>query len=267
MTSFSGHTVLITGAANGIGRLLAQLAAAKGAFVVAWDIDEGGLKALEAQMAGRVAAYQVDMSEKTAVQNTAARVIAEHGHVDILINNAGIVHGKPILENSDDAIERTFDVNILAHFWTVRAFLPGMIERGHGHIVTIASAGGLAAAPRMADYTASKFAAVGFDEALRVEFKRLGIPVQTTAVCPYYIDTGMFSGVKTRFPWLLPILDPDDVARRTIRAIEKDHARLIMPPFVYGLFPLRLLPVNLFDQITKFFGISSSMDKFLGRNQ
>lgn len=265
MTSFNGRTTLITGAAGGLGRLLALDAAAKGAYIIAWDINRTGLDALAAELPGQVATYVVDMSQKTAVQEAAARVLAEQGHVEILINNAGVVQGRSILDCDDDAIERTFAINILAHFWTVRAFLPGMLEHALGHIVTIASAGGLAPAPNMADYASSKFAAVGFDEALRVEFKKQGLPIQTTAVLPYYINTGMFNGVKTRFPLLLPILDPEDVARKTIRAIEKDRARLILPPFVYGVFPLRLLPPVIYDELTRFFGISSSMDEFVGR--
>ena len=186
--------------------------------------------------------------------------------MDILINNAGIVSGKPLLELSDDAIRRTFDINTLALFRTTRCFLPGMIRKGSGHIVTIASAGGLIGVPRMTDYSASKFAAVGFDESLRVELKRMGYrDIRTTVVCPYFINTGMFRGVKTRFPFLLPIMEPDDVASQIVGAIEKNKARLIMPPFVLSLFPTRLLPPALFDHVVTFFGINHTMDEFKGR--
>src|SRR5690606_13138098 len=114
-------------------------------------------------------------------------------------------------------------------YWTTRAFLPGMVDRNEGHIVTIASAGGLIGVPRMTDYSASKFAAVGFDDSLRVELKRLGYHgIRTTVVCPFYINTGMFKGVKTRFPWLLPILEPDEAANKIVSAIEKNKQRLIM---------------------------------------
>ncbi len=270
MTTLAGKNVLITGSAGGIGRLMAHQIAARGGNLILWDIDRPGLEALSEQLerwGHRAATYhQCDLSDPDDIAANARRVLADHGGVDVLINNAGIVSGKPLLELSDEGIRRTFDINTLALFRTTRCFLPGMIARGHGHIVTIASAGGLIGVPRMTDYSASKFAAVGFDESLRAELKRLGHRrIHTTVVCPYYINTGMFRGVKTRFPFLLPIMEPDDVARRIVGAIEKDHARLILPPFVLALYPTRLLPTGLFDWVVSFFGINNTMDDFKGR--
>jgi all-trans-retinol dehydrogenase (NAD+) len=270
MTTFWDRNVLITGAASGIGRLLAWKIAGRGARVILWDIDEDGLQETTAglkELDHPATVQRVDLSDRAAIGDAAERVLADHGHVDVLINNAGIVTGKPLLDISDEEIERTFDVNTLAHFWTVRAFLPSMIEKGSGHIVTIASAGGLVAAPRLADYSASKFAAVGFDEALRLELAQQKADIKTTLVCPYYSSTGMFDGVQTRFPWLLPILDPEYVANRTVKAIEKNRRRLIMPRFTYTSFPLRILPVAWFDALIGFFGVSHSMDDFTGRNE
>ncbi len=264
MSKISGQRVLITGAGSGIGRLLAERVLDRDGFVIAWDINQQTLDSLAAASPDRVATYNVDLSLETATKEAAARVLDDHGGVDILVNNAGIVQGKPILDCDDEAIVRTFAINILAHFWTVRAFLPGMIERGRGHIVTVASAAAIAGSPKLSDYSASKFAAFGFDESIRIEFKRNNVPIKTTIVCPYYINTGMFAGVKTRFSWLLPILEPEDVADKMIRAIEKDRRRLIMPPFIYTTFPIRLLPINLFDALVEFFGITRSMDDFVG---
>ena len=267
MSKISGQNVLITGAGHGIGRLLAERVIDRGGHVIAWDIDQEAVHSLASEYAGQVDAYQVDLSQKVVTQATAEQVLLDHGGVDILVNNAGVVQGKSILDCSDAGIERTFAINILAHFWTVRAFLPGMIERGHGHIVTVSSGGGIIGAPMLSDYSASKFAAFGFDESLRLEFKRNYLPIKTTIVCPYYINTGMFEGVKTRFSWLLPILEPGDVADKMIKAIEKDRQRLIMPPFAYSTFPMRLLPVDIFDFVTDFFGITRSMDEFVGHGQ
>jgi all-trans-retinol dehydrogenase (NAD+) len=264
MSRIEGQRVLITGAGNGIGRILAGMIIKRGGRVIAWDIDQAALDSLVAAYPGRVSTYQIDLSQKEATQTLAQQVILDHGGVDILVNNAGIVQGRSILDCDDEQIERTFAVNILAHFWTVRAFLPGMIERGHGHIVTVSSAAAISPAPMLTDYAASKWAAFGFDESLRLEFKRFNLPIKTTVVCPFYIDTGMFKGVKTRFNFLLPILDPHHVAARMFRAIEKDHARLIMPPIVYSMYPLRLLPPVIFDKVTAFFGVSKSMDEFVG---
>lgn len=267
MSKIKGQNVLITGAGRGIGRLLAARVIERDGFVIAWDIDQEALASLAGEHPDQVATYQVDLTSKEVTQRAAYQVLMDHQGVDILVNNAGIVHGKSILDCDDEEIERTFDVNIFAHFWTVRAFLPGMIERGHGHIVTVSSAAAISPAPKLSDYAASKWAAFGFDESLRLEFKRYKIPVRTTVVCPFYINTGMFEGVKTRFNFLLPILDPEDVADKMIKAIEKNKQRVIMPPFAYITYPGRLLPVDLFDRMTAFFGITTSMDDFVGRRK
>jgi len=267
MTDFRDNNVLITGAGSGIGRLLADRVGAAGGRAILWDVDEPALAEVGREIESRghkVSTYRCDVSDAAAVEATARRVLDDWGRVDILINNAGVVTGKPILVAKDEEIRRTFEVNALAHFWTVRAFLPGMLERGSGHIVTVASAGGLVAAPRLCDYSASKFAAVGFDEALRLELAGAGHHIRTTVVCPYYVSTGMFEGVKTRFAWLLPILEPEYVADRIVRAIRKNRRRLLMPRFVYTALALRILPVRWFDALIGFFGVSRSMDEFTG---
>jgi len=269
MTGFRGAHVLITGAACGLGRLLALEAVRRGGRVTLLDRDASGLDRVCEEiraLAGEAAAFVVDIADKVALQATCRDVLATRGGVDILINNAGIVTGKLLLECSDDDIERTFQVNALAGFWTVRAFLPGMLAVGRGHIVTVASAAGLAGTSRLVDYCASKFAAVGFDEALRLELKRLGSPIQTTLVCPYFIDTGMFEGARTRFAWLLPILDADRVVQRILGAVEGNRARLVMPRFVLSVLLARLLPPTVFDALLGFFGVNRSMDAFVGRH-
>jgi all-trans-retinol dehydrogenase (NAD+) len=268
MTDLRGKNVLVTGAASGIGRLLAREVAAEGANLVLWDIAHPELKAVTEELrmgGGNVFPHCCDVSDRESVSEAAAQVLEECGPVDVLINNAGIVSGQPVMEATDEGIQRTFAVNVLAHFWTTRAFLPAMAERNRGHIVTIASAGGLVAAPRLTDYSASKFAAVGFDEALRLELARDGLDIRTTVVCPFYVDTGMFEGVKTRFSWLLPILEPEYVAAKIVKAIKKDRRRLVMPRFVYVAPAMRLLPTSWFDALVGFFGVSRSMDEFAGR--
>lgn len=268
MTHLPGKTVLITGAASGIGRLLAREVAKRGATLVLWDIAHPELKAVteDLRMHGaNVFPYYPDLSDRAAIYATAQKVVEDCGPVDVIINNAGIVTGKRILEASDEEILRTFDVNALAPFWTIRAFLPAMLERNSGHIVTVASAGGLVAAPRLTDYSASKFSAVGLDEALRLELRRDGHDIMTTVVCPFYVRTGLFEGVESRFPWLLPILAPEYVAERIVKAIEHDRRRLVMPRLVYAAPALRLLPTRWFDALVGFLGVSGSMDGFRGR--
>ena len=267
---FSGKNVLVTGAASGIGRLMAQYFAADGANLILWGRDADGLEWLRADLAsaGRKVWIQiVDLTDREAIRTAAQRCLDDCGPIDVLVNNAGIVSGKALLELGDDEIERTFAVNTLALFWTTRAFLPSMLKRNAGHIVTIASAAGIVGTARLTDYCASKFAAIGFDESLRLELARAKSAVRTTVVCPYYMSTGMFEGVKTRFSWLLPILPPEYAARRIVDAVRRGSSRVIMPRFVYSSFIVRALPVRVFDAIMAFVGISRSMDEFTGRTK
>lgn len=115
--------------------------------------------------------YAVDVSDREAVYRTAAKVREEIGPVDILINNAGIVCCKPLLELSDKMIETTYAVNILAHYWTIKAFLPDMIRQKKGHITTIASVTGMVGTYGCTDYGATKFACIGLHESLDCELK------------------------------------------------------------------------------------------------
>ena len=260
----TGARVLITGAGSGIGRRMAIGAAERGADVIIWDVDAlaGDRVAAEVRQAGgRALAAAVDVTDATSV---AAEALAA-GPVDVLINNAGVVTGKRLLDASEAQIRRTFEVNALALYWTTRAFLPGMLDRGRGKIVTIASAAGLIGVAKQTDYAASKWAAFGFTESLRAELRTDGHPVSTLIVAPYFIDTGMFAGVRTRFPLILPILAERDVARRVLDAIESGRQQLIMPPFAALTPAMRVLPIAAMDAIADALGINSTMDEFTGR--
>jgi len=268
MTHLSGKTVLVTGAGSGIGRLMAVDVARRGATVVAWDIHPEPLEGLVREISdlgGRAYAFTCDVGDRAAVQETAERVRREVGPVDVLVNNAGVVSGRPLLELTEDDIERTFRVNVLAHFWTIRAFLPAMVEQGSGHIVTIASAAGLLGTPRMTDYAASKHASVGLGESLRLELSRIAPGVRTTLVCPSYIDTGMFEGADIRAHRLVPMLRAEDVAAAVVRAVEQDREQLLMPRIVNAVSPLRVLPTRAYDAALRILGITGSMDRFVGR--
>ncbi|HEY5642079.1 MAG TPA: SDR family oxidoreductase [Woeseiaceae bacterium] len=267
MTEIRGKVALVTGGANGIGRLLADAFAADGARLILWDIDEQALLRAKDELSARghsVDTQVVDLTSPEQIAAAAREALSVHGKVDILINNAGIVSGKPLLELSAAEIERTFQVNAIALFHTVRAFLPAMLEDDSGHIVTIASAAGLAGTAKLTDYCSSKFAAVGFDESLRFELKQQGSKVVTTVVCPFYVATDMFAGVNTRFAWLLPIIAPEDLVRRIVRAVHRNRRRLLMPWFAYTVWPSRLLPVAWFDALMGFLGVSRSMETFKG---
>jgi all-trans-retinol dehydrogenase (NAD+) len=270
MRSVKDKCVLVTGAASGIGRLMALDFAGRGARVAVWDLNAGALGELESQARGKglsVRGMVCDISDRRMVYRQAEALAAEMGPVDILINNAGVVSGSTLLETPDEKVLKTIEVNVLAPFWTCKAFLPSMLERNTGHIVNIASAAGIIGVTGLADYSASKFAVFGFDESIRMELRRRKSAVRTTVVCPFFIDTGMFRGVRTRFPLLLPILKSEYAARRIVAAVLKNKKRLIMPAFVYSVFLLRLLPVPFLDRAVDFFGINHSMDHFTGRSR
>jgi len=120
---------------------------------------------------------------------------------------------------------------------------------------------------QVTDYCASKFAAFGFNEALRLELSSVANNVDALCVCPYYINTGMFNGVKTRFPLLLPILEQEYVTSQILRSIKRRHAFLIMPFSVNFIFLARLFPTPIYDFIGNLLGVNQSMDTWIGRQE
>lgn len=268
-----GAVVLITGAGSGIGRLMAVEAARRGArAVIIWDLnaEAGAETAGMAEAAAtaprfRSGAFTVDVTDAEVVHEAARQTLSEYGRVDILINNAGIVTGKPVLETTDRDVQRSFEVNTIAHYRTVREFLPGMIARDRGSVVTIASAAGLVGVPRLSDYNGSKFGAVGFAQSLREELRHMGSHVHTLLYCPYYISTGMFAGVKTKFSLVLPILTPEKVATQVLDAIDKGTQFKVHPPIVRLVQILQAFPVPFMDAMVEFFGVADTMNEFTGR--
>lgn len=118
-------------------------------------------------------------------------------------------------------------VNVECHFWLIKEFIGPMIKKNKGHIVSIASVAGMCGAPNLVDYCASKFAAVGLMEALRLEFKRDNVDIKTTIICPFFINTGMFDGVPGSA--LFPLLDQDHVVWRTVNAVRQEEKHVVLP--------------------------------------
>lgn len=263
----TGEIVLITGAGSGIGRSMALKFARKGAILVLWDINPDGNKetaSLIEKENGKAYAYSVDITNRNAVNEAAANVKNEVGVVNIVINNAGIVVGKRLLDIPDNMIEKVFNVNVLSHFWITKAFLPDMIERDHGHFVTIASLAGLGGIPKLTDYCASKFAAVGLMEALFLELRSEGLQnIHTTTVCPYFINTGMFDGAGSK---LFKTLEPEYVADQVIAAVLCNQQMLLLPRPFYLLITLKtMMPTNALLALHDACGSYHSMKTFIGR--
>ncbi len=264
--ALKGARALITGGASGLGRQLAMQAAAKGTHIIIWDMNLAAAKKVVDEITragGSAEAHQVDITNREAVNKLALKV----GAVDVLFNNAGVVSGDWFLDLDPASIERTYNVNVLSLYWMTQAFLPAMVQANRGCVVTISSASGMLGVAKLTDYAASKFAAFGFMESLRSELRMKRSSVNTLTVCPHYIGTGMFDGVQTRFPWLLPILEEQKVAARILASIEKGKAQLVMPWFVNVIPVTRILPVRAFDVVTDFFGVNRTMDHFRGRQK
>lgn len=269
MTKIKNSTVLITGGANGIGKLMAEKCCKlKAAKVIIWDINETNLlkTAAEFQKNGHeIIPYIVDVSSQRDINTTAKKVLKEFGPIDIVINNAGIVVGKPFVEHSDRDISKTLDINVAGVMRVARAFLPAMIEQKKGHVVNIASAAGFIPNPNMSVYAASKWAVIGWSESLRLELEKMNGKLRVTTVTPSYINTGMFDGVKA--PFLTPVLEPEYVADKVIKAIKKNQIFLQEPFMVKAVPAMRgVLPTKVFDFVAgNIFGVYKTMDKFTGR--
>ena len=265
--------VMITGGASGIGRIMGEIALKKGASaLVIWDINQANIDATIGKLKafGKVSGYRVDVSDYNTVAECYAQVKHEVGDVDILINCAGIITSNKTFDQcSAEEMDRTIKVNTLAPMYVARQVLPDMIARNRGHICNIASAGGMLPNPKMSIYSASKWAAVGWSDSVRIELKEMKSQVRVTTICPYFITTGMFDGVKSK---VFPLLKPQEVAERIVRAIEGNKKMLMLMKWIpqphHFIRLLQVLPMNVFDWLmSDVLGIYHAMDNFTGRKK
>jgi all-trans-retinol dehydrogenase (NAD+) len=266
--SFTNKTIVITGAASGIGKIMLRKSLerkAKEVFVL--DYNEQGIQNVIQEFSSfqiPIHSVVVDLSNADQIQKAIEKVNSITNTVDVLINNAGIVVGSEFIYNSTSDIERTMMINSTAPMYLALGFLPKMVMRNEGVICNIASLAALTSTPKLSVYSASKWAILGWSEGLRIEMKQAKKNVLINAVTPFYINTGMFDGVKSK---LLPILDPEKTADKIIRNIEKGKKRtsLPLPTWVVRLSQA-LLPLSLYDFVMDdIFGIYDTMADFKGR--
>lgn len=201
----TGSTIVVTGAGRGIGAALARRFHAEGArTVVVADVDGGAAQAVADEIGG--IAVAADLGTPAGNEQMIATA-QQHGDIDLLCCNAGIARNGGVLDTSDEDWRRSWDVNLMAHVWAVRAALPAMLERGEGHVLTTASAAGLLSNIGAASYAVTKHAAVGFAEWLSITHGADGIGV--SCLCPQGVRTDML------FP---PDADEDDPALASVRA-------------------------------------------------
>jgi short-subunit dehydrogenase len=265
---FKDNSVLITGGASGIGKIMARLLLEYGAKVIIWDIDESKTTAVISELSalGVIVGYTVDISSKKQIKDTAIKVKQTFGGIDILINNAGIIIGDYFHQHNTSNILKTMDVNAIAPMVITSEFLQEMLAKNSGHICNIASSGGLISNPKMAVYAASKWALIGWSDSLRLEMKQLKKNIIVTTILPYYISTGMFEGVRSK----IPILNPETTALKIIKAIEKNKKMVTIPGYIYRFtrFAQAILPFNMFDWFAgSVLGIYSTMEHFTGRKK
>ena len=268
MNYIQGKTVLITGGASGIGKIMARLMLQRKATVLIWDINQNGIDATikEFSSHGNIYGFKVDISDIKQIQDTAKIVKSKIGVVDILINNAGIVVGKYFKDHSVNDIVKTMNINSNAPMHITMEFLNDMIVQNSGHICNIASLGGVISNPKMSVYAASKWAVIGWSDSLRLELTQMKKAVKVTTIMPYFINTGMFDGVKSK----IPILEPEATALTIVKAIERRKKILSIPGYLYRVTRLgqAIMSINFFDWFAgNILGIYNTMEHFTGRKK
>jgi NAD(P)-dependent dehydrogenase (short-subunit alcohol dehydrogenase family) len=220
--------VVVTGAASGIGRALAQRFAAEGAkLVVCSDRNGDGVRAVAKEVGG--IAFETDVSKEADILHMIEAVEAEQGPIDLFCSNAGIGIGGGA-EAPDEAWQRIWDINVMAHVWAARHMVPRMAARGEGYLVNTASAAGLLSQIGSAPYAVTKHAAVGLAEWLAITHGDKGIRVSVLA--PQAVRTAMTAGNPDGVASVDGMIEPEAVAEACIRAIEAEDFLILPHPEV-----------------------------------
>jgi short-subunit dehydrogenase len=230
-----GRNALITGAAGGLGEYIARSLAAEGMNLVLSDLPGSELDNRVAHMRDsgvRVESVPADLMAREEAVGLVGRAEATLGPLDVLVNNAGLEFAGPFLERSANEIAGLTEVNLVALMLITRSALPGMLERGRGHVVNVASMAGKASFPYLAPYCASKHGVVGFTGSLRAEHG--DEPVAFSAICPGFISgVGMFGRLQDRvgeLPGLVRTLPPERVGDAVVKAIREKRPEVIVNP-------------------------------------
>ena len=267
MKSFSGRVAAITGAGSGIGRALARDLARRGAHLALSDIDEVGLAETVALCEGagvKVTSHKVDVADRAAVFGWADQVVADHGKVNLVFNNAGVALGATIESMSYEDFEWLMDINFWGVVHGTKAFLPKLIDAGEGHIVNLSSVFGLLSIPSQSAYNAAKFGVRGFTDALRIELDVAGNGVSCTTVHPGGIKTniarnGRIDPSVEAFTGVAPdttgedfdkvaMTTPEKAARQILKAVERNRRRALIGPDAKVLDVISRLPAAVYQR-------------------
>ena len=267
--------VLITGGAKGIGLATAQRILNEGGKVILWDFKEDDLnKAVNnlKEQGFDVFSQICDVTNKEQVYSNANIIKEKFGSLDILINNAGTVYTGYMLDRSDEELENLINVNFTSMIYTIRAFMPAMLEKNSGHIINISSASSMTGAPKLAVYAATKWAVAGLTESLRLEVQKMGKSgVKFSSIHPNFLKKGLFEGTKLNFlgQLLAPGVKSHDAVAKVIvnRAIKLGFHSPKVPWIMNQVVLLRaLLPSSLLIKFSSLYGLYDMMDDYKGYN-
>jgi short-subunit dehydrogenase len=228
MDNVTGRTIAITGAARGIGHATAKALLARGARVVIGDRDVKVLESAVAGLAkfGQVTGYPLDVTDQASFATFLDKARTDgQGHIDVLINNAGVMPVGPFLEQTEVAIRSSIEVNFYGVLTGCRLVLPEMVKRRGGHIVNIASMAGMVAVPGQVVYAGTKFAVVGLSTALADEFAPQGVEV--TVILPTFTNTELIAGTKNT--GAQKPVQPEDIAAAIVKALDKPKTHVSVP--------------------------------------
>lgn len=267
MTSIFGKYIVLTGGSRGIGPIIAEELAKKGAHIALAARSEEGLQSVAnhlRQFGVQTMFVTVDLSQTSEQQKLVDSVMERFGQIDILINNAGLETEGPYLDLSWEEIQKTVLVNLLAPMRLTQLVLPQMIARKSGHIVNIASVAAKIGAPYAATYCGTKAGLSEWTRSLRLELEGSGIHFST--ILPGYInEVGMFAKFNQKAPSLIGSTSPDKVAKEVVKAIEKEKLEIFV-----NSSPARLLSVAcelspaLGDWLKKILGVIDFQRKKVG---
>ncbi|KAH8677315.1 short-chain dehydrogenase [Xylariales sp. PMI_506] len=257
----SEEVIVITGGASGLGLLVAEVYGMRGATVAV--LDKADLQSTDAR---GITYYKCDVSDKAQIARVAAEIERDLGVPTILINNAAVVVGKKLLDMDVQEVERSLSTNLLSHFYTIKQFLPGMLrnETG-GTIVTMSSVIGHLGAAQLTDYAAAKAGVTALHKSLAEELREYP-EIKTIIVTPGQLSTPLFYGVQTPNSFMAPIVEPVDVAKEIISAIDlglSDH--ISMPLYARWIDWYNVLPVGLQRMARKVAGVDKGMTTYIGR--
>jgi NAD(P)-dependent dehydrogenase (short-subunit alcohol dehydrogenase family) len=224
-----GRCVIVTGGANGIGRALCRRFAAQGAAcVVVSDLDVGAARSVASEIGG--IAIACDVSSEEQVQELVSQSLDKCGRIDLIVSNAGVT-AKGGLEVGNDAWQRCWNINVMAHVYAARAVLPQMLERQAGYLLQVASAAGLLTEMGSAAYSATKHAAVAFAEWLAIHYGPKGIRV--SCLCPAGVDTGFLNPDDVYDQFLKrSAVTPEEVADSVVDGLRTERFLILPHPEV-----------------------------------